>query len=229
MAVSPFPRVSIVPDLAEIWKSADPIEQMGGLRRLSVQMSKSSSLSRYSARDRAVDQLLVLSVLSGDQRAVDRLGRRWQERLLRVARHLTGDMELAETAAQEAWIGICRNWGRLKDPASFSPWAFGILRRKCFDAVRKKARHAGRAAPLQETGAEASQPACGELRVELSQAFDVLSPDQRTAAILYFAEELSLSEIAAVLDRPLGTIQSRIHYARRKLQAALSGEDNDQT
>jgi len=67
------------------------------------------------------------------------------------------------------------------------------------------------------------------LQVELNQAFDVLSPDHRTAAILYFGEELTLAEIAAALGRPLGTIQSRIYHARRQLKAALSGENDEQT
>ena len=189
-------------------------------------MSKSIPLQRYSDRDRVVDQLLVLHALSGEQKAVDRLGTRWDKRLLRVALHITGNRELAEIAAQDTWIGICRNWHKLKDPAKFSPWAFGILRRKCFDAVRKKARQTAR---IDDSAVEASQPARGDLQVELSQAFDVLTADHRTVAILYFAEELTLAEIAAALDRPLGTIQSRIHYARRKLQAALAGDNNDQT
>lgn len=187
-------------------------------------MSKSSPLSRYSASDRVMDQLLVLHVLSGDQRAVDRLGVRWQGRLLRVARHITGDEELAELAAQEAWIGICRNWRRLSDPDKFSPWAFGILRRKCFDAARRATRRAARTSRM-ESAPEMSVPARGEAQLELSQAFDALSPDHRTVAILYFGEELTLAEIAAVLDRPLGTVQSRIFHARRHLKAALSGED----
>jgi len=171
-----------------------------------------------------MDQLLVLHVLSGDQRAADRLGIRWQDRLMRVARHITGDEELAEIAAQDAWVGICRNWRRLKDPAKFSPWAFGILRRKCFDAVRKTARRNSHRASL-DGAPEAGAPARGEMQLELAQAFATLSADHRTAAILYFGEELTLAEIAAVLDRPLGTIQSRIFHARRQLKAALSGEE----
>ena len=187
---------------------------------------KTSSLGGYSARDRVIDELLILSVLAGEQQAIDRLGRRWNTRLLRVAMHITGDRELAEIATQEAWVGICRNWRKLKDPTKFSAWAFGILRRKCFDAVRHKAR--GRR-QVENMLAEprVSHPPRGEMQIELSQAFDILSAPHRTVAILYFAEELTLAEIAAVLDRPLGTIQSRIHYARRKLQAALSEENGE--
>ncbi len=67
---------------------------------------KTPSLGRYSARDRVIDELLILSVLAGEQQAIDRLGRRWNTRLLRVAMHITGDRELAEIATQEAWVGI---------------------------------------------------------------------------------------------------------------------------
>lgn len=191
-------------------------------------MDEKTLLARYSDRDRVVDQLLVLSVLAGEQRAVDQLGRRWQARLMRVALHLIGDVELAEHAAQETWVGICRNWRKLKDPGKFSAWVFGILRRKCLDTVRKSARYGARRAPL-EAVSQASRPAFTHLQIELSQAFETLSADHRTVAILYFAEELTLAEIAAALDRPLGTIQSRVYYARRKLRAALLGESNEQT
>jgi RNA polymerase sigma-70 factor (ECF subfamily) len=143
---------------------------------------------------------------------------------MRVARYITGDEELAEMAAQEAWVGICRNWRRLNDPDKFSPWAFGILRRKCFDVARQAIRRSVRTAPL-DGAPDPGVPARGEMQIELSQAFDMLSPAHRTVAILYFGEELTLAEIAAVLDRPLGTVQSRIFHARKHLKAALSGEE----
>ena len=186
----------------------------------------SPSLARYSGRDRVIDELLVLSILAGEQQAVDRLGRRWSGRLLRVALHITGEIELAEMAAQETWIGICRNWRKLKDSGQFAPWAFGILRHKCMDAVRRKARRRARSMPLAEQRVTQS-PARGDLKVELNQAFEQLTPPHRTTAILYFAEQLTLAEIAAVLDRPLGTVQSRVYHARQTLKAALSGDHNE--
>lgn len=181
----------------------------------------------YRPEDRVIDELLVLHVLSGDQRALDRLALRWQPRLLRVAYHITGNRELAETAAQDAWIGICRSWLSLRDTSKFSPWAFGILRRKCQDAIRNKARGAARAADMADRAEAPNYFAVGETRAAIRQAFGALSPDHREAALLYFVEELTLAEIAALSTVPVGTIKSRIFHARRQLKAHLEGETND--
>lgn len=189
-------------------------------------MTDFRSSGPYSAKDRVIDELLVVHIMRGDQRALDRLGRRWEGRLFRVAHHLTGHTELAEIAAQEAWIGICRGWLRLKSPSSFSPWAFGILKRKCLDAIRQKTRRNGRVTSLEVTG-EISIPARGENRASLLQAFGALSPDHHDAAILFFVEGLMLSEVAILTGVPIGTAKSRIFHARRQLKAHLTGETND--
>lgn len=190
-------------------------------------MTRLSASGPYRPEDRVIDELLVLHVLSGDQRALDRLALRWQPRLLRVAYHMTGNMELAETAAQDAWIGMCRSWLSLRDTNKFSPWAFGILRRKCLDAIRSKARRIARAVDMADRTEPPSDFAIGETRAAIKQAFGALSPDHREAALLYFVEELTLAEIAALIRVPVGTIKSRIFHARRQLKARLEGETDD--
>lgn len=180
----------------------------------------------YSSSDRVVDELLVLSILTGEQRAVDRLGARWHVRMLKVARHITGNEDLAAEAAQEAWIGICRGWPRLSDPTRFPAWAFGILRRKCIDGIRGKAR-AGRIFEPVESGIDIATPDQGEDRVAIQEAFAALSPDHRTAAALYFLEGLTLAEVAAATGVPTGTAQSRIFHARRRLKTLLSEEGKE--
>ncbi len=181
----------------------------------------------YSESDRVIDELLVVHVLSGDQKAVDRLGARWHARLLSVARHITGDEEMAKEAAQEAWVGICRGWTRLSEPARFSPWALGILRKKCIDGVRAKARTRLRSQPLG--GVDAAAPAQGSDRAALGEAFAALSPEHRAAASLFFLEGLTVREIAAATGLPFGTVQSRIFHARRRLKAHLSGDEDGGT
>ncbi len=187
-------------------------------------MQSSKPIAPYSGTERVIDELLVLHVLSGDQRAVNRLGKRWQKRLLRVARHITGDAELADIAAQEAWVGICKGWRKLRDPARFSPWAFGILRRKCLDVIGRKANSAERSVPLDSVF-NLSVTSDGEDRAALQQAFAALSPEHARVAVLFFAEGLTLIEIAAACGIPLGTAKSRIFYARRQLKAHLSGDE----
>jgi len=173
--------------------------------------------------ERVYDELLVTLARAGDRKAANRLAARWYPRLMRTALRLLQDRGEAEEAVQEAWAGICRGWPRLSDPAMFPGWAFGILRRKCVDRIRKTQTDRARTAPL-EAAPEPSQPARGELQVEIDQALFGLSDEHRLAAILYFGEGLRLNEIAAVTGVPVGTAKSRIFHARQHLKSRLKGE-----
>ena len=172
--------------------------------------------------ERLYDELLVTLVQSGDRAAGDRLAKRWQPRLARSARRMLRDDEQALVAVQEAWLSILRGIAGLREPSRFAPWAFGILRRRCIDRIRASQQRRG-----QETDGDADlatlPTAHGKLA--LDQAFDALSPDQRLAAQLYFIEGMTLAEIAAVQDVPPGTAKTRLFHARRKLKAALEGDD----
>ena len=173
--------------------------------------------------ERVFDELLVTLARSGDRKAANRLAARWYPRLMRTALRLLRDRSEAEEAVQEAWAGICRGWPRLSDPAMFPGWAFGILRRKCVDRIRKLQTDRSRTAPI-DAAPEPSQAARGELQVEIDQAMESLSPDHRLFALLYFGDGLSLNEIAAVTDVPVGTAKSRIFHARQHLRSRLKGE-----
>ena len=170
----------------------------------------------------AFDELLVTLVMAGDRQAAERLARRWHPRLLRTARRLVG-ADMAPGAVQDCWLSILRGIGRLKDPARFAPWVFGILRRRCADAIRRaqaERRHGG-----ELSGAEPDSTAIPEEALAIAQAMAGLPPDQRLAAQLFFVEGLTLAEIAEVQQVPEGTAKSRLFHARRRLKAALSGDD----
>lgn len=169
----------------------------------------------------AYDELLVTLAISGDPRAAERLAHRWHPRFLRTARRLVG-ADLAPGAVQDCWISILRGMDRLRDPARFAPWAFGILRRRCADSIRRhsadRARDGGEPGPAQDA-------ALPEEALAIARAMAALPPDQRLAAQLFFVEGLTLAEIAEVQQVPEGTAKSRLFHARRRLKAALSGDD----
>lgn len=177
-----------------------------------------------AARDsgRLFDEYLVLAVRAGNRAAGERLAARWRPRLLRTARRLLGDIHAAEDAVQDAWIGIARGLPRLRDPARFPAWAFGILQRRCADWHRRRYRERDGGAPLDENSAAA--PSTAESRLALSEAFAALSIDHRTAAVLYYGEGLTLTEIALATGVPVGTAKSRLFYARQQLRAHLEGD-----
>jgi RNA polymerase sigma factor (sigma-70 family) len=177
----------------------------------------------HDAVGAAYDELLVTLVIAGDRRAGERLARRWHPRLLRTARRLVG-AELAPGAVQDCWVSILRGIGRLRDPARFAPWAFGIVRRRCADAIRLQS--AARSRDGGEPDQAQAQPAAlPDEALAIARAMADLPPDQRLAAQLFFVEGLTLAEIAEVQQVPEGTAKSRLFHARRRLKAALSGDD----
>ena len=170
-----------------------------------------------------LDELLVTMVWSGDRPAGEELARRWHPRLLRAARRMLGDSDAAQGVTQESWLAIARGINRLSDPARFAPWAFTILRRHCADEIRR--RQAKRRVVAEGELPDVVVPAQGEDSIAIAQAFGSLPPDQRFAAHLFFVEGLTLAELAEVQGIPVGTAKSRLFHARRKLKAALSGEN----
>lgn len=172
---------------------------------------------------RLYDELLVTLVQSGDRAAGERLGARWQPRLLRTARRLLRDEDMARSVVQESWLAIWRGLPSLRDPARFPGWAFAILHRRSADAIRQAQRRRGREG---ETDSEPAAPdGSPNEGLDIRQAFTRLPADQRLAAQLYYVEGLTLDEIAEAQGVPLGTAKTRLFHARLKLKAALEGED----
>ncbi|MFA9201364.1 MAG: RNA polymerase sigma factor [Cypionkella sp.] len=175
-----------------------------------------------SPTEAVFDGLLVTLAIAGDRAAAERLARRWHPRLLRTARRLVG-AAAAPSAVQDCWVSILRGIGRLRDPARFGPWAFGILHRRCADVLRtQSAERAGLGEEFKDAYSGANLP---DDAFAIAQAMAELPSDQRLAAQLYFVERLTLAEIAAVQRVPVGTAKSRLFHARRRLKAALSGDD----
>ncbi|MEO0615816.1 MAG: sigma-70 family RNA polymerase sigma factor [Pseudomonadota bacterium] len=180
-----------------------------------------SNATHNAETQRLFDEYLVLAVRSGDRNAGERLAARWRPRLLRTARRLVGNLAAAEDVVQDTWVGIARGLPRLADPARFPAWAFGILQRRCADHHRRHYRDRDRQAVLDDNaGATASR---AETRQALDDAFAHLTHEHRTAAVLFYGEGLTLSEIATATGVPLGTAKSRLFHARKQLRDHLEG------
>lgn len=103
-------------------------------------------------------------------------------------------------------------------------WSYRLLVRACQDEMRKR-RGRPPVLPLVADHGAVDQ-SIGSLadRDQLERAFRDLSPEQRAAVVLHYYRDLSLSEIAEVLGVPIGTIRSRLHYARRSIRAAVEAD-----
>ncbi len=174
---------------------------------------------------RLLDEYLLAAARTGDRRAFDALARRWQRKLLAHAWRLLGDAEAARDAVQEGWIEIARGLSRLRDDRAFPAWAFRIVSRRCARSVAAKVRGRELAAALSADESGPAAPESGRDHHRLRAAIRALPEEQRAAIALFHFEELSVAEVAVALDVPAGTVKTRLMHARRKLRAALGGDE----
>jgi RNA polymerase sigma-70 factor (ECF subfamily) len=146
----------------------------------------------------------------------------------RLAISILDDESEADDTAQETFIAACRSLERFRGEASPRTWLTSIAVNICRGRLRKRkiiqtlqsslqSLHLLRPAPVSpEENAVQS-----ESDRRLWQAVDHLDEKHRLVVILRYVHELSVPEIATVLDSSQGTVHSRLHYARKKLQAEL--------
>ncbi|MDQ0464869.1 RNA polymerase sigma-70 factor (ECF subfamily) [Caulobacter ginsengisoli] len=172
--------------------------------------------------EHVLDEYLVLQCRAGSRAAMGQLVGRWTPRLLRHASRTLNSPDAAADVVQDAWISALRGLGRLDDPARFPAWLYAIATRKCVDHIRKAARGRRLAAGLAAQPPPAA-PSGSDLKLDFAAALARLPADQRLVASLFYGEDLSLEEVAAVAGVPLGTVKSRLHHARQSLKLVLEG------
>ena len=174
---------------------------------------------------RILDDYLVAAARTGDRKAFAMLAERWHGRLVAHAWRLTGDREAARDAAQAGWVEIVRGLHGLKDERAFAAWAYRLVSRRCARLIGAAIRDRALEGALAEVPEE--QPAAGDEldRASLRKAIAALPPDQKSALALFYLVEMSVAEVAVALNVPAGTVKTRLMHARRKLRAALEGDE----
>jgi RNA polymerase sigma-70 factor (ECF subfamily) len=167
--------------------------------------------------------LLVLLAQTGDRTALEQLLRDAYAPLRRYVTRLVGDA-FADDILQETSLQIFRKLPFLREPAVFRPWTFRIASRIAFSHLK----HARRWQPLDDAPPEhltTLNPCLGELP---DQAFltllDHVSPASRAVLLLRYQHDLTLEESATILEIPIGTAKSRLHYGVTTLRKYLSSE-----
>lgn len=143
----------------------------------------------------------------------------------RLARAILRDPGEAHDATHDALLQAWRKWSTLRDPARFEHWFDRILVNTC----RNRLQHASRwqARDISPDIAMAPGDPFGQTddRDLLGNAIATLSPDQRVVVALRYYRDLSVEEIARRLAIPAGTVQSRLHYALKRLHIAIDPSD----
>ncbi|HEV2209557.1 MAG TPA: sigma-70 family RNA polymerase sigma factor [Verrucomicrobiae bacterium] len=183
----------------------------------------------------AEDAALVRSAQSGDMAAFEELVARHRDKIYARAYSMMRNEEEAIDLSQEAWV---KGWQRLKQfqgEASFGTWMTRIVINLCLDQLRKHKRQRTESIEEmnEETGGVERQmpvvtvnPTAGleraELRRRIDRALSQLSNEHRTALVLHEFEDMEYKQIAKVMNCSIGTVMSRLFYARRKMAALLA-------
>ena len=183
----------------------------------------------------ASDETLVSMAQRGDLSAFEELVARHRDKIYARAFSMMRNEDEALDLSQEAWV---KSWQRLKQfqgQSSFGTWLTRIVINLCLDQLRKRKRQRAESieAMDEESGGVERQmpvvtvnPTEGLERIELRQKIDralgQLSYQHRTVLILHEFEEMEYKMIAKKMDCSIGTVMSRLFYARRKMAALLS-------
>ena len=133
--------------------------------------------------------------------------------LLRVARRLTFDPASAEDLVQETMLRAWRGFGGFQTGTNARAWLFRIL----FNAFHAEGRKPVLAPPDRGAIQAGLQEA-----IEISEALEALSIEQRTVLLLVVVEGFTCREVAEILDLPIGTVMSRLSRARQELRTSLA-------
>jgi RNA polymerase sigma-70 factor, ECF subfamily len=172
--------------------------------------------------------LFVLAARTGDRAAFEHLVREAYDRLYSLARRIVTDPSDAEDATQDTFLRAWRELPRLRDPERFEAWLTRMLVHGCYDLLRRRRRREARVPWIVPQPATADDLGIEE-RERLGEAFARLSPEHRAVLALHFFRDLAAPEIAALLEVPEGTVNSRLYYGTRALRAALEAIDRAPT
>ena len=176
------------------------------------------------------DEKLVRSAQRGGMAAFEELVARHRDKIYARAFSMMRNEDEATDLSQEAWV---KGWQRLKQfqgESSFVTWMTRIVINLCLDQLRKHKRQRAESIELMEEesgGVERQMPVVtvnpteglerSELRQRIDKALGLLSYEHRTVLILHEFEDLEYKEIAKRMQCSIGTVMSRLFYARRRM------------
>src|SRR5690625_3525624 len=202
---------------------------------LSKSVSQVIATSENRAGDADSDALIVQRVQLGEVDAFDELILKYRERLFGIIYNLTSNREDTADLTQDVFIKAFRAINRFKGKSSFFTWIYRIavnttythLRRNrlrrffSFESIDEELAPSEILEALTARSDVTREDALRELQEKLNEALQSLSLNHRTVVVLFEIESLSHQEIAEIMGCSVGTVRSRLHYAKRQLQAKL--------
>ena len=177
------------------------------------------------------DSRLIAQIKGGNLEAFAKLFDKYKGQVYRTALAITHDRDAAEDILQDCFLRVHAHMNKLNGEKTIAPWLYRVTVNLCYNWLAGKRRQVtfideiidhlvGSRAPSPQRMAEA-----WELHQTISRAIDSLSFDHRIVVLLYYLNDFNLEEIAYILECPIGTIKSRLYYAREKLKHQLATDE----
>ncbi|MCC7018605.1 MAG: RNA polymerase sigma factor [Ardenticatenales bacterium] len=179
----------------------------------------------------STDDRLIDRARSGDAQAFGLLIQRYQDAVYSLCYHLCGDRTDAEDLAQEAFVRFHRQLDRFRPGEPLWPWLRRLTTNSALNGLRggrvgRGTRGAARTVSLDDAslGLDVADDTSAwrgsdDLRIDLERQLRALAPADRAVLVLRYLEDLTYAEIAALLDVPASTIETRLFRARKRLGA----------
>ena len=175
------------------------------------------------------EEQLLEKARAGDQEAFGELVALYEKKVYALTLRMCKHPEDAAEAAQEAFLAAWQGLKFFRGDASFSTWLYRLASNACVDLMRKESRHKAAAGPSlndEETYLEVADDSAtpqelaerSELREQIEEGLQSLSPEHREVLILRELHQLSYEEIAQTLNLDSGTVKSRISRGRKSLR-----------
>lgn len=179
--------------------------------------------------DRTQESRWVLRAQVGSREALECLLKAVQEPLYRYIAGLVCNRAFADDILQEVLLRIYQKLPWLREPGLFRPWCYRIATRQAYRRLQRERRWSdhlqGQELLEQIEAAEEAMPAGAELLTRLPELLEQVSPASRAVLVLHYQNQLSLDDVAAVLDIPFGTVKSRLSYGLSVLRRLVRRDD----
>ncbi len=154
--------------------------------------------------------------------------RTWERPLFYYVRRLVDDEDEALHVSQQTWVKVLGGLRGLREPRKLPAWLYGIARKTALSHLRT--RYSERSLFRNDQAVPGIDD--GDVHLSVDDAEQIhyglgrMSLMHREILTLFFLQDLSIEEIAAVLEIPTGTVKSRLHHAKRVLRAILKAEES---
>ena len=170
------------------------------------------------------EQLPVAEARAGNAEAWAALFQRYRLPLYVYIFELVRDEQTSLDLVQETFLNAFRHLRSLRDDEKFGSWLFGIAHQKCIQQWRRRDRETELREELEPPESDKAPVELlirEEQEAEFMKMLQKLPVAQRSATVLHFVEDFSLEEIAGITGTNVGTVKSRLHYAKRALRKLL--------